>query len=195
MKQIILTALATTGLFASQDTYQPPHHPPRNMDFQTLSDPYTEENFLEKNGFLYVRFSTAEGDLSQLNTPHPGLGLGYRRMAGEGAVDFSVSGLGHHEDKGKEFFWSAPKVTFIRYFSSDSDKSFYLGGAVAWGGIKRNHQKFIGIIPSATLGYEFLRKSSVLGFFEVTVSQPAIAVQKNGETPKLIGEISLGAGF
>ena len=194
MKKIIFSALATTGLFASPDAYSL-SHPPRNIDFETMPETYSEENFLLKQGFFYVRFSTAEGDLSQFITPHPGLGLGYRRLAGDGAVDISVSGLGHHEDKGNEFFWSAPKVTFIHYFSPQNEKSVYLGGAVAWGGIKRDHQKFIGIIPSAILGYEFLRKSSVLGFLEATVSQPAIAVQKNGKVPSLIGELSLGAGF
>lgn len=184
MKKIIFSLLATTGAFAS------PLNSPEG--FEVIPD---FSDSISKQAFFYVRFSTAEGDLMDVSSVHPGLGIGYRRLAGNGAVDISVSGLGYSQDSGREFFWTAPKTSYIQYINPSNEKSFYFGGGLSWGGIKRKQRNFIGIIPNAMFGYEFFHKNSVLGFAELTLSQPAIAVYTKGAFPGPIAEVSIGAGF
>lgn len=194
MKKILLNILAMSGAFASAHSPFMPHS--REMvTFESKTDDLYEENSLAREGFIYVRFSAANENLAQMQAPHPGLGIGYRRLAGSGAVDISISGIGHQETSDRKFYWTAPKASFLYYLSPTGAKSAYLGGGLAWGGMKSAGQKFVGIIPSATLGYEFLHKSSVLGFIELNVSQPAFAVKQKGNFPGLTGELSIGAGF
>ena len=124
----------------------------------------------------------------------PGLGLGYRRTSGHGAADISINGLGkaRHDSK---FLWTAPKASYLHYFQPDAEKTGYVGGGLAWGGINSHKRDFVGIIPSATAGYEFARKSSFLGFSELTISQPALLVGHSGSFPGPIAELSMGVGF
>ena len=148
-----------------------------------------------KTGFFYVRFAACEKDMIRADALLPGLGIGYRRLAGNGAADISVSGIGIAEKKNGRIFWTAPKTSYIHYLQPDQKQSYYLGGGLAWGGLESKGQSFIGIIPSFTGGYEFVRKSSVLGFAELNVSQPALAVYKRGAFPGVIAECTVGIGF
>lgn len=151
---------------------------------------------LDKTGFFYVRFAAAGDDITRADSIVPGLGLGYRRLAGTGAADISVSGLGIAErHKGGKAFWTAPKVSYLQYFRPDQKQSAYLGGGLAWGGVVQHHQMFYGIIPSLTLGHEFIHKGNILSFMELNVSQPAIAVYKKGAFPGPIAECTVGMGF
>lgn len=125
----------------------------------------------------------------------PGLGIGYRRSSGQGAADVSISGIGIAEKKKGRFFWSAPKTSYIHYLQPDQKKSLYVGGGLAWGGVLSHGQEFIGIIPSLTGGYEFVRKTNILGFTEINISQPALAVYKKGAFPNPVAECTVGIGF
>lgn len=146
---------------------------------------------LAKPAFFYVRFSAAE-----VTSPLPGLGIGYRRMAGNGAADISISGIGYDERKGgSSFVWTAPKASYLYYLKPEQKQSFYLGTGLAWGGVGSKHNRFVGLIPSFTSGYEFIRKSSVLGFTEINISQPALAVYQKGKFPTPIAECTVGIGF
>jgi hypothetical protein len=163
-------------------------------DIKIPEQPFQEPQ-VSKPAFFYVRFSAAESDVSRMSSPLPGLGLGYRRLAGNGAADISVSGIGFHEKKNSRILWTAPKATYLRYFNPDEQQSLYLGGGLAWGGLDSKDNHFVGIIPSFTSGYEFLRKSTVLAFTELNISQPALAVYKKGAFPGPIGEFTVGIGF
>lgn len=155
-----------------------------------------EPKELDKKGFFYVRFTAVEGDLSNAGSVLPGLGFGYRRLAGNGAADISISGIGRKEHRNSRYMWSAPKASYLHYLQPDEKKSVYLGGGLAWGGISNKRgDNFIGIIPSVTVGYEFTHKASFLGFGEFTISQPSIAVYRKGPLSGPIAELSMGIGF
>jgi hypothetical protein len=154
-----------------------------------------QEILPSKQGFYYVRFAAAESDFAHAGSVLPGLGIGYRRFTGSGAADISISGIGHAERKGGRILWTAPKASFIHYFQPDAKKSAYVGGGLAWGGIDSRKQRYIGLIPSVVAGYEFIRKSVVLSFLELTLSQPALSVYRTEEFPGPIVEFSTGIGF
>lgn len=167
----------------------------------------------EREGFFYLRFMAGESEFSKAQLPLPGLGLGYRWIAGDAAVDLSVSGIGTHERNKDRFFWTFPKVSYQWYLSPKEATSLYLGGGLAWGGIyaekteffkddegmemeRFKTEKFVGILPSAMVGYEFARHSSILGFVEFAVSQPALAVEREeGMSLRPFVELSTGIGF
>lgn len=163
-------------------------------ELQVPTKPSFEER-ISKPAFFYVRFAAAESDVTRMGSVLPGLGIGYRRLAGDGAADISISGIGYAEKKSGRIFWAAPKTSYIHYLHPDQKQSSYIGGGLAWGGLDSKHQRFVGIIPSFTYGYEFVRKSTVLGFAELNISQPAIAVYKNGAFPGPIAECTVGIGF
>jgi hypothetical protein len=149
----------------------------------------------DKQGFVYLRFEATEEDLTHPNALLPGLGFGYRRLEGNGAADISMSGIGRSEHRSGRFLWTAPKVSYLHYLQPDAEKSAYVGGGLAWGGVYSREQRFTGIIPSVAAGYEFARKKTFLGFAEFTVSQPAISLYQQGSIPGPIGEFSTGIGF
>lgn len=173
----------------------------RAATHETISDikipiqSFSENIQVSKSGFFYVRFAAAENDMARMDSVLPGLGIGYRRLAGNGAADISISGIGHSEKKNGQIFWTVPRASYLHYFRPDQTQSFYMGGGLAWGGLISKKDHFVGIIPSFTSGYEFIRKSNVLGFTELSISQPALAVYKKGEFPAPIGELTVGIGF
>lgn len=164
-----------------------------NSDLIEQPKPSFKEFSFEKTGFFYVRFAAAES----MNSVLPGFGLGYRCLAGNGAADISISGIGHAERKNDKAFWTVPKASYLQYLQPDQKESFYLGAGLAWGGLKAKSpgQEFIGIISSVTGGYEFVRKGSVLGFAELNISQPTLAVYSKGDFPLPIAEMTVGIGF
>lgn len=182
---MILTAL-TTSAFADSSIQMPPYR----QGWQ-----FTEEVPVVKRGFYYVRFTAVESDLVSPESILPGLGIGYRRLAGNGAADISLSGIGHAARKGNSYLWTAPKGSYIHYLKPDGKQSAYVGGGLAWGGVDVPERDFIGLIPSAIFGYEFAHQSPVLGFAELTISQPAIALSQHGAFPGPILEVSTGIGF
>jgi hypothetical protein len=152
------------------------------------------------NGFFYFQFFAGENDLSHSDRWHslvPGIGVGYRRSAGNGgAADISITGIGRRESIGGTAFWTAPKISYLRYITPDSSSSLYLGAGMAWGGVHSARTNFLGLIPSATLGYEFAHNASVLGFSELSISQPVLDVQKQTSSlPSPMAQLSVGVGF
>ena len=154
----------------------------------------SQELNLSKQGYFYLRFSTADSDVIDANSVCPGVGIGYRRLANDGAIDISVNGNGSsHFSKS---CWTVPKVSYLHYLAPNAEKSTYVGAGLAWGGVHLDRKReFFGIIPSATLGYEFSHKSLLLGFAELNISQPAIPFSFRGRFPGPIAELSIGGGF
>src|SRR3989344_3263399 len=186
MKKTIFTIL--TAVISSAFADEPAIFP---YDLTSAPQLPPQETLVSKQGFFYVRFATAEGDLTRIGSILPGLGIGYRRLAGNGAADISISGIGRHERKKGEIFWTAPKASYIHYLQPDSQRSAYVGGGLAWGGIDTKDHHFIGLIPTGTVGYEFAHQSAILGFAELNLSQPAVAVYRKGVFPGPIAEASV----
>ena len=172
---------------------------------QTLSDlpldrkaSFNVDTTASKSGFSYFRFAAADAYPTDSVQVVPGLGVGYRLATGNGALDLSAnysSGKGWTGES-KNLFWTLPKVSYLRYWNAASDQSAYGGLGLAWGGIQtKDDREFQGIIPSATVGVEFFRKSAVRTFAELNVSQPAVARVVSDIFPGPIAEFSIGAGF
>lgn len=160
---------------------------PRNMEINA-----------PKSGFAYFRFAAAESTPTSSVQVVPGLGIGYRMMVSNGAVDFSANYSSAKGWKGESssFFWTLPKASYVHYLSPTGNQSAYGGVGLAWGGLTtKDDRKFEGVIPSATLGMEFFRKSAFRTFAELNVSQPAIARTVSDAFPGPIAEFSIGAGF
>lgn len=194
-KSILVYLFGANIIFAAPSS----EIPLSNVEMSKPSASLEEEEVFEK-GFYYVRFATAESSFNDAgNTFVPGLGLGYRRRTGSGAADISISGIGRSARKNEWYSWTFPKVSYIQYLNPVATDSFYFGGGLAWGGIdskkQGRRQEFIGIIPSAILGYEFARKSTVLGFTELNISQPASAIYQRGPFLGPVIEVNFGMGF
>lgn len=200
MKKTIFTLLtAMTSLaFANEPLPTAPSYSELKLDYPDLKpaeNPLSEETKSLKQGFFYVRFTAANKDLSYDYNVVPGLGVGYRRLAGNGAADISFNGIGRAERRSGQLFWTAPKASYIHYLQPNAKKTAYLGGGLAWGGVDKKEHHFIGIIPNILLGYEFMHKEDCLGFTELNISQPAVSVYHTGAFPGPIAEISAGIGF
>ena len=189
MKKLICTILTSAATLAfGQD--------PIVVEYNNSMPPLpSEEISTSKSGFFYVRFATGERDLARLDSVLPGFGLGYRRLAGDGAIDISTSGILREQGKGGQAFWTLPKVSYVHYLDPSSERSLYLGGGLGWGGVVAPGHKFTGIISNATVGYEFMRHTAFLGFTEFTLSQPAIPLSEKGGFPGPAAELSVGVGF
>ena len=146
-----------------------------------------------KQGFVYVQFSAADNIVTNPESILPGLGIGYRRLAGNGAADISVNGIGRIGSKWGS--WTFPRASYIHYIQPNAEKSAYVGGGLGWGGVSAKSRPFIGLMPNATLGYEFARREAVLGFAELTVTQPAIPAYQTGAFPGPVAELKTGIGF
>lgn len=189
----ILTAIASFAFSAEQTITK------------TLSDLSMErqasrniEMTAQKPGFTYFRFAAAESTPTSSVQIVPGLGVGYRMMVGAGAVDVSANYSSAKGWKGESssFFWTLPKASYIHYLNPESNQSMYGGLGLAWGGLQtKDDRNFEGVVPSATFGMEFFRKSPFRTFTELNVSQPAIARTVSDRFPGPIAEFSVGAGF
>jgi|JI9StandDraft_1071089.scaffolds.fasta_scaffold32636_2 hypothetical protein len=164
-------------------------------DLKPLTTTFEKEVLIAKPAFIYFRFAAAERDVIRPDTLIPGIGIGYRRLAGNGAADVSVNGIGYASRKEGQVFWTAPKASYYYYLQPRETQSIYLGGGLAWGGLASKEQYFVGIIPSLTAGIEFARKSTVLAFGEINISQAAIALRKGGAFPGPVAECTMGMGF
>lgn len=186
MKKTIFSILTLATSFCFADVPSPALPP---IDFNAKmpsSDP-------SKQGYFYLRFATSDADFIYNHSVCPGFGFGYRRLANDGAIDISINGNGSfHFQKS---CWTIPKVSYLHYLTPNEEKSAYIGAGLAWGGVDMGRGKdFIGIIPNATLGYEFAHKMPLLGFTELNISQPAIPLIHSG-FPGPIFELSIGGGF
>jgi hypothetical protein len=120
-------------------------------------------------------------------------------ISGPSAIDISVNYNARYtrDEEGKQdtYYYTLPKANYIHYISPMKSNSFYLGGGMAWGGLKTKSSEFIGLIPNIAAGYEMNRNAAWRSFFQLDVSQPAVAADRKYEFPKPYAELSLGAGF
>jgi len=196
MKKTITTAILTA---AAALAYAEPNVA-KSLSDLTLDRQATRnvEMTAQKPGYTYFRFAAADSTPTSSVQIVPGLGIGYRLMVGGGAIDASAnysSAKGWRGDS-DSFFWTLPKASYLHYVNPNSSQSAYAGIGLAWGGLQtKDGREFEGIVPSATLGVEFFRKSAFRTFAELNVSQPAVARTVSEKFPGPIAEFSIGAGF
>lgn len=158
-------------------------------------------------------------------TVMPGLGIGYRAAYDHNAVDISADFNRREIDDVNDqrvtnYSYTLPKVNYLFYATPASNSSVYAGAGLALGGMKQttivaatdevavdgvvttpavaasnDEREFHGFIPNAAVGYEFNRHGGVKTFVQLDVSQPALAIMREGSFmgPKVA--LSLGMGF
>lgn len=162
-----------------------------------------EKTASKRNSFVYLRMGVADTQAHQ--APEltrgffiPGVGLGWRLGNGASAVDISASytqGFAGEKET-RSYYYTLPKVSYLRYITPMSEESFYVGGGLALGEMKnQDASKFIGIVPSISLGYEMNRKANWHSFTELVVSQPALAFVRENDFPGPLAEFSIGFGY
>lgn len=203
MKKRFLTILFALVAAASLPTDTEAAEIMTSNDIPQDIKPVVLEKINAKDSFFYVRMGVADAQAHQV--PQftqgffiPGIGLGYRLGSDNSSIDLSANYTYGYADlkESRSYFYTLPKVNYLRYVSPKSKQSFYYGAGLAWGGI-RNQEKseFIGIIPNLSLGYEMNRKSNWVGFTQLDVSQPALAAYKKNGLPGPLAELSVGFGY
>ncbi len=151
------------------------------------------------SSYGYVRMGISDNDAIHTLETLPGVGVGYRYAVHSAAIDFSANYTRQFGDS--NFFFTAPKVSYLRYVSPVQQQSIYYGAGLAWGGLKRGLlNSFQGLIANATLGYEMNRHADWVSFFQLDVSQPAVAVSNWNVysvtgLPSPLAEVSVGLGY
>lgn len=195
MKKTIASAILTTAAtlcFAAEPTIR------SLSDLSLERSPRKMEMATVKPGYAYFRVAASESTPTDSVQVVPGLGLGYRMMVGNGAVDLSANYSSAKGWKGESdsYYWTLPKATYVHYLNADAEQTAYAGLGLAYGALKtKDAREFEGVIPNATLGMEFFRKSAFRTFAEISVSQPAIARTVSDKFPGPMAEFSIGAGF
>lgn len=192
---ILLSIAAATGFCDDALIIQPT----RNLPIYTEKKPV-------KDSFGYVRLGVSDKDAVHTFETIPGLGLGYRYSLEHAAVDFSANYTSQiiGSKINDTYFYTVPKVSYLRYVSEDSKpESFYYGAGLSFGGVKKTAaNSFQGLIPSATVGYEMNRQQTFHSFVQLDVSQPATSLTTANEhfvsfanLPGPLAEVSVGLGF
>lgn len=124
-------------------------------------------------------------------------------------------------DRTTNLSWTLPRANYLYYVTPKKSSSLYAGGGLAYGGMKQTtpinaiaeeqekdgtittlavaaHDKkqwFYGIIANVSVGYEFGHLIGAKTLIQLDVSQPAIAVSRDGDFfgPKV--SLSAGVGF
>ena len=149
--------------------------------------------------YSYIRMGISDSDAIHSVETIPGLGLGYRYALSSASIDISANYT--REFGESNYFYTAPKVSYLRYFSPAKEQSFYLGAGLAWGGLKKEDAaKFQGLVPSVTAGVELNRNTAWRSFVQLDVSQPAVAISSwnaysVSDLPSPLAEVSFGLGF
>lgn len=202
MKKAIITVLTAFSVLAFANESSVAKTLP-NISLDRTKDGNSSFN---KQGFSYVRLNAADSDRKAPFQVFPGLGVGYRLMIGNGALDISAhfsSNQGYEYEIGKDegektdrYFWTLPKLSYVHYATASKETSAYGGLGLAWGGLEAGTDKhFDGILANANVGVEFFRTSAFRTFAELNVSQPAIPRSVSATFPGPIAELSIGAGF
>lgn len=202
MKSKIATVLFSLAAALGFADEAPINQPSINL----LTELKTNEKSVSKKSFGYVRMGISDKDAVHKVETIPGLGLGYRYGLENSAVDVSANYTTQVVDKklNDTYFFTVPKVSYLRYVSNDTQpESIYYGAGLAWGGVKKSaDNEFNGFIPSATVGYEMNRNQTWHSFVQLDVSQPAAATAASWSKPLTfanlpgpLAEISVGFGY
>ncbi len=147
----------------------------------------------------------------------PSFTAGKRAIIDVHGVDISVGFSGVYQERereGKEspeknlsFFYTLPKVTYLRFFEPTSQNKLYGGIGGSLGGSHFNFtdyredqpahytSKFFGLMGNALIGYNFESKN-ISAFMQFDYSQPLIPIYRSHSiSDNPIYEMSFGLGF
>jgi hypothetical protein len=149
-------------------------------------------------GYGYILMGVSDTDTIKTLETLPSIGLGYRFAVPSASIDVSANYT--REFKEESYFYTVPKVSYLRYFSAAKEQSFYYGAGLAWGAVSKENVDFQGLVPSATVGFEMNRNAFVRSFVQLEVSQPAVHVASwksysISDLPAPIAQASVGLGF
>lgn len=204
MKKVLTTAILTIGtVFGfAQEAIQEPAINTNALPLEVKPSISLEEKVSPKKGLFYLRMGVSDSEPVDAAIANkkvlPGLGLGYRLASGASAIDISANyNLRFSGEYDVDtYFYTLPKVNYLYQFSPEKNNSFYVGGGMAWGGLRtKDNREFLGLIPNAAIGYEFNRKGMICTFVQLDVSQPALAAVRANDFPGPFAELSVGAGF
>ena len=225
---ILLTLSATQFLFAEPEITKA-----LNDSSQVQEEIKKMDDKQKVNSFWYINLEAMEpSTFSDTNIiPRVGIGRRFISESGSSAIDASING-GYKEresstllednkkktNTSKSFYITAPKVSYIRYLSSNPKNAPYAGLGGSWifmaaekeTEIRLENQeeeeyfvtssfetveRFNGLAGSAVVGYEMNRNSRIRSFIQLEATQGLLAASKKGDLPKPIIELSLGLGF
>jgi hypothetical protein len=164
----LLTAVTGLGFAAEPMTLSSPAPQVRGFDAQKEYNRWRS----------YVCLGLSHSRPSDSSRVLPDVGAGVRFALPLGTLDLYASYTGDNPftSKEKTFFYTAPRASYMLYLSPERNQSFYGGLGLAFGGLKTKDQTtFHGMIPSVSLGYEMNRLQRLSNFFQLDVSQPALA--------------------
>ena len=177
MKKKIATAIFTaiTALAFADDSA---HQLPISTDKKIATTERVDAS--HSSSCVYLRMGVTDGYPTDSVQILPGMGVGVRAPVGSGAFDFSANYMGGYYDKNeqkeKSYFYTLPKLAYLHYLSPLKSHSLYAGIGLAFGEMKNKEgTKFRGLFPSASIGYELGRLSTLRSFMQLDVSQPAVA--------------------
>ncbi len=157
------------------------------------------EKELNTTSYTYVRMGVSDTNAVSAFETIPSAGLGYRYAVSSAVIDVSAT---YTREYGSEnYFYTVPKVSYLRYYSPEAEQSFYYGAGLAWGGLEKGADaSFQGLVPNATVGIELNRNSAWRSFVQFEVSQPALAINawnsySISNLPAPLAEVSFGLGF
>lgn len=147
-------------------------------------------------GSMYVGLSAGE---SAYVHGFPGCTVGYRKALDNAAIDVSATYSQQNSSHDQlSYFITAPKVTYL-YYLQDNDQSPYAGVGLAGGALNKDGKdKFVGIMPHITLGYELGRSQTWCSFLAFTAYQPLLPVNpvhSIKHLPGPFGDMMVGIGF
>lgn len=170
--------------------------------------------------FLYTPFAFAEGDGSseeqkkpkpmfyvqmgvddsisfQHPQVNPSLGVGCRIHEGKSALDISTHYSGRVWNDSTTYFYTLPKLNYLRYLKDPDQPSAYYGGGLSFGGLhNKEESRFFGMIVNAAVGYETNRFANWRGFVQADLYQPIIPISgSKGPFPGPFAELGVGGGF
>jgi hypothetical protein len=165
----------------------------------------------------YARLGVAAIPTENSYSVAPSFTAGKRAIIDVHGVDISTGFSGVYQDRGEfskndiennlSFFYTIPKITYLRFFEPSSQNKLYGGLGGALGGSHLHHSKrngdhfshftskFFGLMGNALVGYNF--ESKVLSIFmQFDYSQPLIPIYRSHPVvDHPIYEVSFGLGF
>ncbi len=200
MKKTMTTAILTLAAALGFADEQPAGALPLSANDLPREKKILAAETASNPSFTYFRMGVTDSYPADSVQVVPGLGLGYRMAAGDGAVDVSANYTRANKDGA--YFYTLPKAAYLHYLTPQKNQSLYAGAGLAYGGLKsKDGTTFKGIVPNVAVGFEMNRKANFHSFVQLDVSQPALAVDSKSilklpeTSPGPIAELSFGAGF
>lgn len=174
----------------------------------------TKSNYIKLGYGIISTRRSIDGYKKKRLSDAPVIAVGRRYFYDGDAIDISAS-FGFKKDGGvNAYYYTLPKVLYLKYLSSDQPNSLYLGAGASWNGVKtavsvlreerwgneiytfksEESNNFQGIALEAVLGYEMARTRDFRSFVELNIGQPLISAYKKNGNPGPSIQLFFGIG-